>query len=47
LERVHQIDFRQGTSELMINQYLNSLELKAAYWQQDLTEKVTAEILAN
>jgi hypothetical protein len=31
----------------MINQYLNSLELKAAYWQQDLKEKVAADIFAN
>ena len=46
LERVRQIDFRQGGSNLAINAYLNTLQTHALYWKQDLTEMITAEILA-
>ena len=46
LERVRQVDFRQGNSTMGINAYLNTLQTKALYWKQDLTEMITAEILA-
>ena len=46
MERVRQVDFRQGTSEVALNQFINLLQIKASYWQQELSERVASRILA-
>ena len=39
------MDFREAHSDKMMESYLSSLQLKARYWQQDLQEKVTQDLL--
>lgn len=42
VERLQQIDFRQGDNESMNNLFIKAKEVKSRYWQQDLIEAVQA-----
>ena len=46
LERIRQIDFREEHSENLMQHFLNRIEAKALYWQEDLTQKVHQPVLS-
>ena len=44
MEKIKQVDFRESQTARLMEQYLNSLSLKALYWQQELNEKVAQDV---